>query len=572
VGYGAPVIRRALVSLIVVLAFAVSSCTDSGLYLDGAGGPTGPDRAEFKGKVCVPLATGTAFPVKVLFALPESAAGDTSVSGPLVAALNNVVQEFSSDYISFGVLGYHAVATGFLGAFSRDQAALITAFTQFAATHDTGPVSLRAPLKLAESLIGGDMQTGCKGTVARTRYYIVMLITDKDTACANPVFNAGIDTKCNAFVPGACSTCTVPGSPDCNTCDQGQAQCNECALGLVTEELKYIGVQYNAGEVKIQPIYLTSAPDPVVTYEAAAIARAGGTQLKVWLPADLETLLPSLDYVSLQRALKLKRFIAMNRNVLSRNGEVLVDSDGDGLSDRQELAIGTDPQNPDSDGDLLGDGVEVRMGLKPQYDPSGVNIDIIHGCNPAVDTDGDRLNDCEERVLGTDPCVSDTDGDGIPDLVEFLQGTNPLIADDLADDDHDGLSNVEEVLAHTDPGSADIAFQKERGYGYSIVDSADGGTLDNRACYDVDVYNVTVADTLSRPSPDSSGITVPKGTNDVYLYLQVGRDNDPRGTGIGSLLVPTVQCTASTADGGMCTSRKPRGVFKFDPSMFATGT
>jgi YD repeat-containing protein len=42
-----------------------------------------------------------------------------------------------------------------------------------------------------------------------------------------------------------------------------------------------------------------------------------------------------------------------------------VDSDGDGLSDLQEIMIGTDPFNPDTDGDGFSDGVEVASGSDP---------------------------------------------------------------------------------------------------------------------------------------------------------------------------------------------------------------
>lgn len=41
------------------------------------------------------------------------------------------------------------------------------------------------------------------------------------------------------------------------------------------------------------------------------------------------------------------------------------DSDGDGLTDEQELALGTDPHNPDTDGDGYPDGVEVENGFNP---------------------------------------------------------------------------------------------------------------------------------------------------------------------------------------------------------------
>ncbi len=42
-----------------------------------------------------------------------------------------------------------------------------------------------------------------------------------------------------------------------------------------------------------------------------------------------------------------------------------VDSDGDGLSDADEAARGTDPANPDSDGDGVNDGLEVANGTDP---------------------------------------------------------------------------------------------------------------------------------------------------------------------------------------------------------------
>jgi hypothetical protein len=44
---------------------------------------------------------------------------------------------------------------------------------------------------------------------------------------------------------------------------------------------------------------------------------------------------------------------------------VVLDSDGDGLSDDEETAHGTDPSNPDTDGDGLSDGREVANGFDP---------------------------------------------------------------------------------------------------------------------------------------------------------------------------------------------------------------
>ena len=111
------------------------------------------------------------------------------------------------------------------------------ALTRYGAFQEDGPVSHRAPLKLAQSIISGDMQTGCRGIVARTRYYVVQVILSADTSCANPVFNAGIDAKCNAFLPN-------------------ESECSACELSRVTEDVKALARRYNAGEVTVQPVYV----------------------------------------------------------------------------------------------------------------------------------------------------------------------------------------------------------------------------------------------------------------------------------------------------------------------------
>jgi hypothetical protein len=50
----------------------------------------------------------------------------------------------------------------------------------------------------------------------------------------------------------------------------------------------------------------------------------------------------------------------------------------------------------------------------------------------AVDTDGDGLTDAEELVIGTNPTLADTDGDGMNDGLEYFNsslGFNPLVND-----------------------------------------------------------------------------------------------------------------------------------------------
>ena len=98
------------------------------------------------------------------------------------------------------------------------------------------------------------------------------------------------------------------------------------------------------------------------------------------------------------------------------------DPDGDGLTDEEEVDLGTDPNDPDTDDDGINDGQEVTDGTDPLDD-----CDNIGGiARPQSDCDDDGLTTSEESDLGTDPNDEDTDGDGIEDGEEVLNGSDPL--------------------------------------------------------------------------------------------------------------------------------------------------
>ncbi len=122
------------------------------------------------------------------------------------------------------------------------------------------------------------------------------------------------------------------------------------------------------------------------------------------------------------------------------------DSDGDGLTDKQELEIGTDPNNPDTDDDGLSDGEEV---LRRNTDPLNPDSDgdlltdgaevLEHNTDPLnADTDSDQLRDGEEIQLGTDPRNPDTDSDGLQDGEESPPCPDPLNPDSDGDGIIDG--------------------------------------------------------------------------------------------------------------------------------------
>lgn len=119
------------------------------------------------------------------------------------------------------------------------------------------------------------------------------------------------------------------------------------------------------------------------------------------------------------------------------------DTDRDGLLDGEEdvncngkvdrssidesLYIETDPNNPDSDGDGVFDGEDAFPLDRKE----------------SVDTDGDGKGNNQD---------DDDDDDGLPDKWEEQYGLDPLNATDASlDSDGDGLTNLEEYKARSDP-------------------------------------------------------------------------------------------------------------------------
>jgi large repetitive protein len=185
------------------------------------------------------------------------------------------------------------------------------------------------------------------------------------------------------------------------------------------------------------------------------------------------------------------------------------DLDDDGLSNQQEVTLGTSPLSADTDGDGEADAAEVGNVNSPTDTDGDAVIDALessvtdsdgdgtaneadaNNTNPCVpsnntaaclayDSDGDGLTNAQEDTLGTSRTDTDTDDDGLSDSAEVpnvnsppdtdgdgvldpLDATNSnpcspssVVAACLAyDSDGDGLTNGQESSIGTDPNDAD---------------------------------------------------------------------------------------------------------------------
>lgn len=108
-------------------------------------------------------------------------------------------------------------------------------------------------------------------------------------------------------------------------------------------------------------------------------------------------------------------------------------TDGDGVSDADEMTLGSSPTDADTDDDGLTDGEEVALGTSP----------IL------ADTDGDGVDDgVEVRVVGTDPLVADSSSTpplGLGPVATFVGGTS-------------GISNLAQAEATFASNSPDAFF------------------------------------------------------------------------------------------------------------------
>jgi Bacterial TSP3 repeat len=177
-----------------------------------------------------------------------------------------------------------------------------------------------------------------------------------------------------------------------------------------------------------------------------------------------------------------------------------VDSDKDGLSDEfEERVLRTNPKARDTDGDGLSDLRERDFGSNPLQ----------------RDSDGDLVDDYREVIVGTNPQDKDTDRDGVDDRTEIIGGTaTPPDTDrdgtpdwlEYGNADHDRLDDLEERWLGTKPNEADSDFDAVDDHFEVAVGGTPRSPVDDfrRMHPDVEIH-------ISEPLPDPPVINTPGG-------------------------------------------------------------
>jgi len=258
------------------------------------------------------------------------------------------------------------------------------------------------------------------------------------------------------------------------------------------------------------------------------------------------------------------------------NCPVVTDSDGDGLTDEEELLLGTEVLIPDTDGDGLLDGEEVTVygtnALNPDSDDDnltdGEEISET-GTNPLQsDSDLDGLSDGEEVLtFGTNPLNADSDSDDLTDGDEVnLFGTNPL----LADTDTDGLSDGAEVLIHsTNPLNEDTDSDNLSDFDEIFVYNSNPliADTDNDGLNDGDEVAIHTTNPLNQDT-DGDGLTDGDEVN-VYGTNPLIADTDNDGLNDGEeVTIHTTNPLNEDTDGDGLSDGDEVNIHGTDPLVF----
>jgi hypothetical protein len=455
--------RSTLITLFLTLGtWVLSSCTDTSLY-HSTKPPLAADRVAIEGRVCTEDPEQNRFPARLIIMVDQAQGALYSEFDPAqqrLQMLNGLIQNaLAKPEYSLAVLGYAGRVLRLApeeGLFTRNPGLLMNAVSRLSLPEGCIGNELcrnyQGALDAVNALIEDDLASMEAGQRAVTQYTVLWLASGPQTPLA-------LNRDC---CPRGDRTCArAEGADRPSPLCQAQLDIN------IVQKIRADSLEAGAGGFQLHVLHLASETQEINRQMAQLFEQvtfAGSGRYARFRTAN--NIDPrAVSVFDRPSDMEAAQVIVVNRSVAPRLGGILADSDQDGLADDEEDKNGngivdegeSDPLLDDSDGDGIGDMIEARVGFSNNMiDQPIVCDDLFMFENLAtVDRDFDGLNECEERLMGTNPSLSDSDGDNVPDGIEVIRGTDHLNPDSAEDFDEDGVSNGDEIKEGTDPRSID---------------------------------------------------------------------------------------------------------------------
>ena len=432
---------------------SLTGCTDAKLYHQ-VKPPIAADRLTLTGRVCTEDPEVQNFPVRLILLVDQSQGplySDFDPAQERLKVLNEIIQgALSRPEYSVAMIGYSGRAQRLApleGDFTRNPAELFNGVTQLTLPGRCLGAEVcrdyQSGLKSINALISDDLASMEPGVRAVTQYTILWMGSGRSEPLARN------------------RDCCAPADRTCRSADLADQSSYTCQAELDIDLIQTIRADtlaQGAGGFQLHMIHLTAESDPDINRRMAQVfeqvAFAGGGRYARFGSAN------NIDPRSVlifdrPSDLEAAQILITNRSAAPRAGGLAPDSDRDGLSDEEELSGDTDPTLADTDDDGISDLIEARVGFSVEVRERPSVCEDLSVETWRSDRDLDGMNECEERLMGTDPSLMDSDGDNLPDGVELHRGTDHLNADSAKDFDEDGISNGDEILEGTDPRSVD---------------------------------------------------------------------------------------------------------------------